>query len=277
MKLVLLGFGNAAAAVLAAARSANYDEIIATTRSEEKRESLEKSGLKVIFGHCADNPDYISRLVDASMNSHVLVSFPPDGESDALLAPAIKEAQKVVYISTTGVFGAARGQVDETTPVDDRDEKIINRLHAERIWRDIGAVILRAPGLYGPTTGLHMRLKSLTYRLPGQGRNHISRIHLDDLASIVLAAFEKALKSSLYVVGDLSPVPQIEVVEFLCSKLSLPLPQSISLEESHATVRGDRQVIAKRVLADLGVTLKYPTYKEGYEQCLAVAAAPPVD
>ena len=272
MNLVLLGLGNAAVAVVESARNCNYEQIIATTRSEEKREQLAKAGLQVIFGSCADNSDYISRLALAVTKSHVLVSFPPDGQSDAILAPVVKEAQKIVYISTTGVFGRAKGLIDENTPVDGRDEKTIHRLSAEKIWRDIGAIILRAPGLYGPTTGLHLRLKSGTYRLPGQGRNHISRIHLDDLASIVLAAFEKAKKSSLYVVGDSSPVPQIEVVEFLCSKLALPLPQSISLEDAHVTVRGDRQVVANKVLEELGVTLKYPTYKQGYEQCLAVTA-----
>jgi hypothetical protein len=270
VNLVLLGLGNAAAAVVESARNCNYDQIIATTRSEEKRDQLVKAGLKVIFGNCVDNSDYVSRLTLATLNAHVLVSFPPDGRSDAILAPAVKEAQKIVYISTTGVFGKAKGRVDENTPVDGRDEKTINRLGAEEIWRDTGAIILRAPGLYGPATGLHLRLKSGTYRLPGQGLNHISRIHLDDLASIVLAAFERAHKSSLYVVGDASPVPQIEVVEFLCSKLDLPLPQSISLEDAHATVRGDRQVVATKVLHDLGVNLKYPTYKQGYEQCLAV-------
>ncbi|MDR3616810.1 MAG: hypothetical protein P4L53_24855 [Candidatus Obscuribacterales bacterium] len=272
MNLVLLGLGNAAAAVVESARTGKYDQIIATTRSEEKRDRLEKAGLKVIFGSCSDNSDYISRLTFTTKNSHVFVSFPPDGQTDAILAPAVKEAQKIVYISTTGVFGGAKGLVDESTPVDGRDEKTVNRLEAEKVWRDIGAIILRAPGLYGPATGLHLRLKSGTYRLPGKGSNHISRIHLDDLASIALAAFERAPKSSLYVVGDESPVPQIEVVEFLCSKLNLPMPESISLEDAHATVRGDRQVVANRVLEDLGVTLKYPTYKQGYEQCLAATA-----
>jgi hypothetical protein len=272
VNLVLLGVGNAAAAVVESARNGNYGQIIATTRSEEKRDRLEKAGLKVIFGSYSNSSDYISRLTFATKNSHVLVSFPPDGQTDAILALAVKEAQKIIYISTTGVFGGAKGLVDESTLVDGRDEKTINRLEAEKVWRDIGAIILRAPGLYGPATGLHLRLKSGTYRLPGQGSNHISRIHLDDLASIVLAAFERAPKSSLYVVGDESPVPQIEVVEFLCSKLNLPLPETISLEDAHATVRGDRQVVAKKILEDLGVTLKYPTYKQGYEQCLAVTA-----
>lgn len=272
MNLVLLGLGNAAAAVVGAARNGNYNRIVATTRSEEKRDLLTRDGLQVIFGNYVDNVDYLARLRSAAQNAHVLVSFPPDGQSDAILAPVVKEAQKIVYISTTGVFGGAKGQVDENTPVDGHDGKTKNRIDAEKIWRDVGAIILRAPGLYGPTTGLHLRLKSGMYRLPGEGRNHISRIHLDDLASIILAAFDRAVKASLYVVGDASPVPQIEVVEFLCSKLDLPLPQSILLEDAHATVRGDRQVVGTKVLKDLGVSLKYPTYKQGYEQCLAVTA-----
>lgn len=271
LKIVLLGVGNAANAVISLARMRACNEIVVTTRNSEKKEKLSRSGLKVILGDSSEKT-FIHQLETESQNAHVLVSFPPDGHSDSVLSAAVKSARKIVYISTTGVFGGAKGRVDENTPVDGRDEKTLNRLQAERIWQDVGAVILRAPGLYGPATGLHLRLRSGTYRLPGHGQNHISRIHLDDLANIVLAAFEKAMPSSVYVVGDEMPVPHIEVVKFLCSRMNLPMPETMPFEEAHSTVRGDRQVVGTKVLKDLGLVLKYPSYKEGYEQCLEATA-----
>ena len=73
----------------------------------------------------------------------------------------------------------------------------------------------------------------------------------------------------MYVVGDLKPTSHLEVVSWLCNQLSLPLPASSPLSEVNPSLRGNRQICSAKVLADLDVKLKYPTYVEGFTQCLA--------
>jgi nucleoside-diphosphate-sugar epimerase len=86
-------------------------------------------------------------------------------------------------------------------------------------------------------------------------------VHVDDLAELLLAS--AGTPGETLVVGDLLPCPQLEVVSFLCERLGLPLPGSAAPSEVHETLRRNRRVDASFALGRLGVTLKYPTYREG--------------
>lgn len=278
-KLVLLGVGNAAQAVAEHYKSKSRPcKIYGTTRSADKVSALEKLG--IIPLHDDGGTDFLTLLQEACNEAYVLISFPPElyplagagrqSESSELrYAPQLSGAKKIVYISSTGVYGEFSGIVDEQTPCS-RQAEAIGRHAAETYWRALGACALRAPALYGPTTGLHKRLLAGTYKIPGNGGNYTSRIHLDDLAVIIDAAFELANPGSMYVVGDLQPSTHIETVTWLCQKLDLPIPASLPLDHStiHSTMRANRQVDASLMRRELLVSLKYPTYKEGFTQCL---------
>jgi hypothetical protein len=85
---------------------------------------------------------------------------------------------------------------------------------------------------------------------------------------IILTLFQKRIRDKTYVVGDLAPISQIEVVKWLCEQMSCPLPPSVPLSEAHYTQRANRKVVPDKVLKELGVTLAYPSYKEGFTACL---------
>lgn len=259
--LVLLGVGATALAVARAARESR--SVTGTTRSAERVPVLAEAGIVPVV---APSPEAIAELV---RGADVLVSFPPDGETDARLAPACKDARTVVYVSSTGVYGAFFGKVDDTTPVDATSAHEKSRLDAEASWRAIGATVLRAPGLYDATTGLHKRLASGKFRLTGEGKNPISRIHLDDLASFVLAAMRSDVRGETFVVGDLAPVPQREAVAWLSERMGLPMPESADPSTVHPTLRGGRAIDPSRAIERLGVTLRYPTYREGFAAALS--------
>lgn len=261
--LVLLGVGPAALAVARATHPTR--KRIGTTRSPERAPALEAAGIRP-FVAPALSPDELEGLVDGA---DVVVSFPPDGSTDRRLAPACQKARALVYISSTGVYGPIVGPVDDSTPVTLASPHDSPRLDAEAAWRDVGAVVLRAPGLYDTSTGLHRRLLAGNFRLSGDGSNPISRIHLDDLASLALAALDPAHRGETFVVGDLAPVPQLEVVTWLCDRLGLPLPPSAPLDQVHPTLRGGRAVDPRRALTRLGVTLRYPTYREGFAAAIS--------
>lgn len=196
----------------------------------------------------------------ATATTHVVVTFPPDGETDAKLA---LQAGAITYVSSTGVYGEARGVVDDATPVTTTPgPTAARRIEAEAIWRARGATILRCPAIYGPDRGLHRRVASGQHQIPGDGSGHVSRIHVDDLAALILAA--PRAPGETFVVGDEAPARHRDVVAWICERYGVPMPPSIPLESAHESLRGDRRVDASRALRVLGVKLAYPSYELGY-------------
>jgi nucleoside-diphosphate-sugar epimerase len=191
--------------------------------------------------------------------TRVLVTLPPDGVTDALINRALTRAapKRVVYLSTTGVYGNAT-RIDEHTPAAPDTARAKLRFAAEELYRANGAAILRCPAIYGPDRGLHVRVREGKHRIPGDGTQHVSRIHVEDLVSFILAA-----KEGTFVVGDRDPASHLEVVRFICEKYGVPLPPFAPLSDVDETLRHDRQVDPSYALATLGVTLKYPSYRDG--------------
>jgi hypothetical protein len=269
VKIVLLGVGQTARALVNFLAPDAALEVWGTTRSGSGA-VLSNLGIKPIL--IGQQELWQESLAAVCRDAYVLVSFPPDGNSDQVFSDIVFAAQPraVAYISSTGVYGRTEGLIDESSAVDEDDPRASVRLNAEKIWA-AKSIVLRAPGLYNANSGLHRRLLSGSYRLPGNGLNYVSRIHLDDLAAIIAKALfsQSLLSRQTYVVGDLKPTTHLEVVEWLCQKLSLPLPQAVPLSDVNPSLRGNRQICAAKILADLDIELAYPTYVEGFTQCLA--------
>ncbi len=264
--LLLLGVGNAALAVNKAAHG-SYETIYGTTRQPEKMPYLLDRQITPILCD-AMFPESLVKIREIAMDSHVVASFPPDEVSDSVLSETVSTAAKIVYISSTGVYGGLSGIIDEASPVDSGNPATTARLRAERSWQECGAIVLRAPALYDTNYGMHRSLLAGKFRLPGDGTRYSSRIHLDDLAAIVLKALLLAPCGATYVVGDETPCPQIEVVQWLCDRLRLELPPSIPIEQAHITQQGNRQINPRKVLSDLGISLRFPSYRDGFEHCI---------
>ncbi|CAN5565358.1 hypothetical protein BH11CYA1_BH11CYA1_49110 [soil metagenome] len=297
-KIVLLGVGQTARALVAYLFRHFESKQLAiwgTTRAHSG-DALGELGIAPIL---LGQGDWRQQLIEACHDANVLVSFPPgpfqsasfksdsiksdlidareqpEQDSDQVFSELISAARPktVVYISTTGVYGKTRGVIDESSAVDREDPRALVRLNAEKIWQE-QAIVLRAPGLYSSNSGLHKRLLSGNYSLPGDGTNYVSRIHLDDLAAIISKIFfqeKPVISPQIYVVGDLKPSTHLEVVSWLCQQLSLPMPPSKPLSEVNPTLRGSRQISSAKILADLDLKLKYPSYVEGMSECLGDA------
>jgi nucleoside-diphosphate-sugar epimerase len=256
-RVLVLGAGYAGLAVARLARARGLRALL-STRSEERARALEHEGFEVLVAPPLDAR--FAALV--TPNDHVVVCFPPDGATDASLAPALAGAGASTYLSTTGVYEGHRGHVDARTPVaESPSPRIAARLDAERHYLAAGAVVLRCPGIYGPDRGLHRRVIEGKHRIPGDGSRYLSRIHVDDLAAFVLAS--SRLRSEVLVVGDREPAPHGEVVRWIAEHHGVDVPPSVPLEEVHETLRADRRVDPSQALRLLGVALRYPSYREG--------------
>jgi len=201
----------------------------------------------------------------------VLHSVPslPGGRDATLLGALRGKARRVVYLSTTGVYGAA-DFVDETTAVAPRNPREQARVATEDAvlsgpWE---ALVLRPAAIYGPGRGVHVSMREGVYRLLGDGRNFISRIHVEDLADVAAAALRQPIVGA-YPVADLEPCPAREIAEYCAKLLGLPKPVESADDEVPETRRTNRRVDGRAVFERLGLKIRFPSYREGLAQALA--------
>jgi nucleoside-diphosphate-sugar epimerase len=253
--VVVFGAGFTGAAVCTAAQRRGL-VALGVVRSETSAERLRARGVEATV----DDASVIARS-RVGPTTHAIVTFPATQPAELALAPLLARARAVSYLSTTGVYEDLAGVIDDSTSLPAQPSaKYAGVLAAERAFREVGAAVLRAPGIYGAERGIHVRLQRGDFRLSGDGSRYSSRIHVEDLAELLLAS--AATPRETFVVGDLEPCPQIEIVTWLCQRLGLPLPASAPLDEVHETLRRNRRVQASRALQRLGVTLRYPSYRD---------------
>ncbi|WP_338865805.1 GNAT family N-acetyltransferase [Myxococcus stipitatus] len=256
--LVLLGSGYTLTRLAVAQAQAGRD-VLAATRDAARREELQLAGARVV-----SLEDALLQTRDA----HVVVSVPPEAGLDAALAESLaaRPPARLVYLSSTGVYGAVRGAVDEDTPVDVAWPSSLPRLEAESRYLPLGAMVLRIAGIYGPGRGAHSRLLSGTLRVPEAG-GRISRVHVDDLCAAILAALEHGAPGALYCVADDRAAPLEETAHWLARRLGLSPPPRVPLETLHESLRGDRAISNAR-LKQLGWVPRYPDYIAGFTAVL---------
>ncbi len=194
------------------------------------------------------------------------VPFLPSSADRVLLTALHGIASRVVYLSTTGVYGAAEF-VDEHTSVQPRTPREVARMETERTVAD-GPwewLILRPAAIYGPGRGVHVAVREGRYALLGDGCNYISRIHVEDLAAIAEAGMLSDLQGA-YPVADEHPCPAREIGEFCADLLGVPNP--VSGEDVPETRRTNRRVDGSEICRALDVKLRYPSYREGVPAAL---------
>lgn len=256
-RILILGCGYSGRAVGKLARARGL-KVLAHTRDDGRALDLQQDGFDVLQRATLDED--IAAHVDS--RTHVIIAFPPDGSTDARVAPALRTAAAISYVSSTGVYDDVRGHIDDETPLPSTPSPRAARiLNAEQAYRAVGGCVLRCPGIYGPDRGLHMRILRGEHKLPGDGSRTLSRIHVEDLAQLLLASSQTP--GETFVVGDQEPAPHVEVVRFVCSEYGAAMPESVPLGSVHDSLRADRQIDASRALSRLGIQLKYPSYREG--------------
>lgn len=256
-KLLILGCGYTGLAALRQGVARGL-QVTATVRSEGRRSELQGEPARVLL--MAPLDARVAQHVDES--THVVVCFPADEVTDAAVASALAAARSIAYVSSTGVFGERSGPIDDATPLPDPPgERAARLLRAEAHYRAHGATVLRSAAIYGPERGLHMRVLRGEHKLPGDGSHTLSRIHVEDLAQFALAA--AGVRGETFVIGDAEPAAHGDVVRFICQTYRVPMPPSVPLESVHASLRADRAIDASRARRVLGVTLRFPSYRDG--------------
>jgi nucleoside-diphosphate-sugar epimerase len=194
-----------------------------------------------------------------------------------VLAALPPETGRFVYISSTGVYGQTDGErVDETSECRPVREGGRACLEAERLLSAHPlfalAVVLRLAGLYGPG-----RIPSRQQLMAGQplavpADGCMNLIHVDDAASVVLAAERRAPLPRLYVVSDGQPVERRIYYEELARLLGAAAPCFVNAppgSEALARSATDKRIDNARMRGELAVQLAYPSYREGLASIVA--------
>ncbi|MBI5478878.1 MAG: NAD-dependent epimerase/dehydratase family protein [Deltaproteobacteria bacterium] len=186
-----------------------------------------------------------------------------------LVAALAGRPARLVYLSTTSVYGTTVA-VDESTPPAPRRERERLRVAAEQAaaagpWTTL---VLRPAAIYGPGRGAHVAVRTGRYRSVGAGSHVLSRIHVDDLAALVEAALSSHVTGA-YPVADDQPAASAEVAAFVAGLLghapTNPRPSADRIGASHVP----RHVDGRAIRRLLGVTLQYPGYREGIPAAIA--------
>jgi nucleoside-diphosphate-sugar epimerase len=221
--------------------------------------------------------------------THILLSAPPleDGTDPLLssIATAVEAGTSQIrwigYLSTTGVYGDRGGDwVDEDTlprPTSDRGAR---RLSAEIAWRALGDAkgvavqIFRLPGIYGPGRSALDSLRDGTARRIEKLGQVFSRVHRDDIVQSLYASMLRPHAGRIYNICDDEPAPPHEVVSFAADLLGITPPPLIAYDQADLSPMArsfyeeNKRVTNNRMKEELGVVLKYPTYREGLRACL---------
>ena len=204
--------------------------------------------------------------------SHVLSSVPPDEAGDPVLARygnALGHGW-LGYLSSTGTYGDTGGAwVDESAATG--TGRRTARAEADAAWLQRGARVFRLPGIYGPgRSALDRAAEGRAHRidLPGQV---FSRIHVDDIASGVIAGF--AAPPGAYNLADDLPASQNAVIEEACRLLGTEPPPQQSLDEAGLSPQAcafyaeNRRIANGKAKRVLGWRPRYPDYRSGLRAC----------
>jgi nucleoside-diphosphate-sugar epimerase len=278
VRLLVFGPGYAAKGVIDRLRS-RARRISATARSPERAAALTEANIEpVAFDGAGPSRKVVAALEEAT---HVLVSIPPGEAGDAVVndhaediaaAPALRS---IVYLSTVGVYGDHGGAwVDEATPPRPVSARSIARLKAELTWRNLAGgsgkplAVLRLAGIYGPGRNALASLADGSARRlvkPGQVFN---RIHVEDIASAVVAAFDREA-DGIFNVADDEPAPPQDVVAFAAALMGIDPPPETPFDQAELSPMarsfyGENKRVKNHLMKEaLGIALAYPTYREG--------------
>ncbi len=188
--------------------------------------------------------------------------------SDALRGPTAAGA-RVVLTTSTAVYGQATGEwVDETSETTPRDFRGQRLLQAERLLRDgsPNTTSVRLGGIYGP--GRHRLITSVKAGSTtlAAGGPYINRLHRDDCAGLIAHLLKMAQPPPVLVGTDDEPATSSTVKAFVADRLGVTLPIDTSQKDAGAHDRGKRCRNTK--LHDIGYSLRYPTFREGYSALL---------
>ena len=261
--------------------------VLAVARSAEHLQNLQGEGFSTLQGDLDYREDTPEILVHGRS---VFYFMPPQGGglSDYRMANFCRGLSpqncpaKLVYISTSGVYGDCGGAVvTEETPINPQTSRAKRRVSAERQLGEqadhlgFPLVILRVTGIYGPGRLPVARVMQGHPVLKPEEAPFTNRIHSLDLVQVCLAAMEKGEHGEIFNVSDGQESTMTEYFTAVADLHQLPRPRQISLAEAEqemnplmlSYLKESRRMDNRKIREKLGIVLSYPTLSDGLKAC----------
>ena len=274
-RILIVGSGDIARRMIP--RLAKSHLVYALVRNPDYCKTLRELGAIPVIGDLDDRKS-LSRIADIA--DSVLHLAPPaqQGSVDArtrnLLSVLSGNVQRLIYVSTSGVYGDCGGEeVSETRPLRSTSMRSRLRADAERQIRDwarrrgANACILRVPGIYAKDRLPIERLKQGLPCVKGVEDSHTNHIHADDLASIAIAGLRNGSPCRIYHASDDSNLKMGQYFDMVAEAFGLPRPPRLSRMEVKGAVSPlmysfmseSRRLSNSRMKRELKIRLIYPT------------------
>lgn len=285
--LFCFGFGLTARRLASKLRAAG-STISATARTEDKCAALKAEGIDC---QLFDGTAPLADLGSLQKATHILLSAPPGEAGDPVLnlhrddLAGMRSLEWVGYLSATSVYGNTGGRmVDENAPLRATTARGIRRIESEEAWLNCVSTsglpvhVFRLAGIYGPGRSAIDQLRSGRARRIIKPGHLFSRIHVDDIVTVLEASIARPRPGSIYNVCDDEPAMSATVIEYAAELLGVEPPPAIPFdgaplsEMARSFYADNRRIDNQLIKSALGVTLTYPDYRAGLEAILAESA-----
>jgi nucleoside-diphosphate-sugar epimerase len=272
--MLFFGFGFSAAALAQRLNPAEW-AISATSRSAEGAAAITRLGFNPLaFDEHENLPDGVT---------HIISSVPPGADGDSVLRRYGADLEKrgrglnwLAYLSTTGVYGDHGGAwVTEDTALTPNTERGHRRLRAEQQWlalhqnNEAPVHVFRLAGIYGPGRNALDNVRDGTAKRVVREGQVFSRIHVEDIAGILMASMGKPNPGRAYNVADDEPCPPQDVITFGAELLGMTPPPLVPFEQAELSPMArsfymdSKRVSNGRVKTELGYQFRFPNYRIG--------------
>ncbi|MES1981007.1 MAG: SDR family oxidoreductase [Pseudomonadota bacterium] len=282
-RILIVGCGDIALRVAALLK--NRYRLFGLVRNVARFQDLRAAGITPVPGDL-DLRKSLHRLPGLA---HIVLHFAPpvplrnetageagDTRTRNLLAAlsCAKPPQRLIYISTSGVYGDCAGAlVSETRRLNAQNVRAQRRVAAENLirnWaagRGVNAGILRVPGIYAADRLPLERIRSGVPAIIADEDNYTNHIHADDLARIVVAALRHAKPNRVYHTSDDSVLKMGSYFDAVADACNLPRPPRVSRAQAQRVLspmmlsfmNESRQLCNTRLKQELRVVLRHPT------------------
>jgi nucleoside-diphosphate-sugar epimerase len=274
--ILFFGFGFSAQALAKRLPPSEW-KITGTSRTLQGAAAIARSGhTGLVFEEMDSIPADVT---------HVVSSVPPDANGDPVLRKLGAEIEQrahqfkwVAYLSTTGVYGDHDGGwVDEDTPLTPNTERGQRRLDAENAWLNLHALplhVFRLAGIYGPGRNALENVKDGSAKRVIRKGQIFSRIHVDDIAGVLLASMQRPHPGRAYNVADDEPCPPQDVITYAAELLNMEPPPEVAFEHANLSPMArsfymdSKRVSNARVKTELGYEFRHPNYRVGLQSLL---------
>lgn len=257
--------------------------VAGTTRSPEKASALAAEGVDALLW---DGGDFNPAWLDAA--DALLISTPPGDDgcpaftaAAAAIAVRADQFQWIGYLSTNGVYGDHDGAwVSEESELRATSPRARRRIKAESQWRDFAhkhdspLMVFRLPGIYGPGRSAIDTVRAGKAKRIYKKGQVFSRMHVADIANTLEASMARPRLHDVYNLADDEPAPPQDVIEYACNLLGVAPPPLTPIDEAGLSdmaksfYADNKRVSNQRIKDALGVTLDFPTYREGLDAIL---------